>query len=218
MFPRRNLFRAAAWVVLAALPAIAAETALDRYVKAPDPTYAYQVVNTVKGEGYTLYVVDLTSQTWRKASEVDHPVWKHWLTIVKPDKVDTSTGYLFITGGSVNEKAPTVANPTYVELATATHSVAAELRGVPNEPVTFAGETRQRSEDAIIAYTWIKYMETGDETWPLRIFGFGAYRGGARYLYRLYVQVRDVAFHAEVGHGDRVRVERIGFDDVGAGV
>ncbi len=170
MLPRRRfLFAAAGWVVLAAFPAVAAETALDRYVKAPDPSYKFQVVNTVKGNGYTLYVVDLTSQTWRSAADVDHPVWKHWLTIVKPDKVDTSTGYLFITGGSVNEKAPTAANPTYVELATVTHSVAAELRGVPNEPVTFTGETRQRSEDAIIAYTWIKYMETGDETWPLRL-------------------------------------------------
>jgi PhoPQ-activated pathogenicity-related protein len=155
--------------VLAALPAIAAETALDRYVKAPDPTYKFQVVNTVKGDGYTLYVVDLTSQTWRSAADVDHPVWKHWLTIVKPDKVETTTGYLFITGGSVNEKAPAVANPGYVEQATVTQSVVAELRGVPNEPVTFVGETRQRSEDAIIAYTWMKYMETGDETWPLRL-------------------------------------------------
>src|SRR5215467_461253 len=128
MLPRRRFLPAAAvWVVLAAMPAVAAETALDRYVKAPDPTYKFQVVNTVKGDGYTLFVVDLTSQTWRSAAEVDHPVWKHWLTIVKPDKVDTTTGYLFITGGSVNERAPAMANPTYVEMAKATHSVAAEL-------------------------------------------------------------------------------------------
>ena len=40
---------------------------------------------------------------------------------------------------------------------------------MPNEPVQFADESRTRSEDGIIAYTWMKYMKTGDETWPLRL-------------------------------------------------
>lgn len=88
----------AAWAVFAALPAFAADTALDRYVKQPDPTYSYRIADTVKGDGFTSYSVDMTSQTWRKPTEVDRPVWKHWLTIVKPDRVEGSTGYLFITG------------------------------------------------------------------------------------------------------------------------
>src|SRR3954470_4866773 len=120
----------------AALWASAADTALDRYVKAPDPTYAYTIVNTVKGEGYTSYVVELTSQTWRKPSEVDRTVWKHWLTIVKPERVDYTTGYLFITGGSSKDKAPAAPNSSYVDIAVTTHSVAAELQEVPNEPLT----------------------------------------------------------------------------------
>jgi PhoPQ-activated pathogenicity-related protein len=164
---------AAAWLWLAALPATwptyAAETALDRYVAVKDPSYAWKIVNSVHGDGYTLYVIDLTSQTWRRPSEVDHAVWRHWLTIVKPDRVTGDTGYLFITGGSVNDRQPAAAKPNYIELATSTHSIAAELQDVPNEPVTFAGENRTRSEDGIIAYTWIKYMQTGDDTWPLRL-------------------------------------------------
>jgi PhoPQ-activated pathogenicity-related protein len=166
---RRRFLLWAATALAAALPARAAETALDRYVKAPDPTYAYQVVATIPGEGYTLYVVDLTSQTWRKPSEVDRTVWKHWLTVVKPDRVEGTTGYLFLTGGSTRDKAPAKANPAYVELATTTHSVAAELQDVPNEPLTFAGETKPRNEDGIIAYTWVKFLKTGDESWPLRL-------------------------------------------------
>jgi hypothetical protein len=86
-------------MAVTAFTAFAAETALDRYVKKPDPTYRYELVRTAPGEGYTTYTIDLTSQTWRTAAEVDHSVWKHWLTIVKPDKVATTTGYLFITGG-----------------------------------------------------------------------------------------------------------------------
>jgi PhoPQ-activated pathogenicity-related protein len=156
-------------VLLLSAAACAGETALDRYVRKPDPSYRYDIVNTVRGDGYTLYVVDLTSQTWRKPDEVNRTVWKHWLTIVKPDRVTSTTGYLFINGGSVTDNAPTRANPNYVELATTTHSVAADLQDDPNEPLQFLDEERSRSEDGIIAYTWIKFMQTGDETWPLRL-------------------------------------------------
>jgi PhoPQ-activated pathogenicity-related protein len=40
---------------------------------------------------------------------------------------------------------------------------------VPNQPLIFEGETRERSEDAIIAYTWDKFLRTADEKWPLRL-------------------------------------------------
>jgi PhoPQ-activated pathogenicity-related protein len=149
--------------------AFAAETALDRYVKKADPTYAYKVVDTLKGEGYTAYVVELTSQTWRKETEVDRTVWKHWLTIVKPDKVERSTGYLFITGGNIRDKAPARAKPEFIDIALTTHTVAVELQDVPNEPLQFSDAAGPKTEDGIIAYTWVKYMKTGDETWPLRL-------------------------------------------------
>src|SRR5437016_8755368 len=61
------------------------QTALDRYVAAPDPNYKWEVVNTIPGEGYTTYIIDLTSQQYLTSAEVDHPIWKHWLIIVKPD-------------------------------------------------------------------------------------------------------------------------------------
>jgi len=147
----------------------AADTGLDRYIKAPDPAYKYQLVNTIPGDGFTTYVIDLTSQQWRSAAEVNRPVWKHWLTVVKPDKVEGTTGLLFISGGSVTSPAPTKPNPGYVDMAVATRSVVAELSGIPNEPLVFADEGKSRNEDAIIAYTWVKYLKTGDQTWPLRM-------------------------------------------------
>ncbi|HEV3199936.1 MAG TPA: PhoPQ-activated pathogenicity-related family protein [Bryobacteraceae bacterium] len=159
----------AVWAAFAALPAFAADTALDRYVKQPDPAYSYRIADTVRGEGFTSYIVEMTSQAWRKPTEVDRTVWKHWLTIVKPDRVEGATAYLFITGGSTKDKAPNGLNATYTEIALTTHSVAAELQDVPNEPLTFADDPKPRSEDGIIAYTWIKFMKGGDETWPLRL-------------------------------------------------
>jgi PhoPQ-activated pathogenicity-related protein len=89
--------------------------------------------------------------------------------IVKPDTVKSNTGFLFITGGHIGDKTPAKTDPMLVSLATSTGSVASTLQDVPNEPVTFAGETKPRTEDAIIAYTWDKYLRTGDEKWPLRL-------------------------------------------------
>lgn len=160
---------AAALALAAALPLAAAETALDRYVRKPDPTYKYELVRTIPGRGYTTYVVNLTSQTWRTPAEVTPAVWKHWLTIVKPDQVSGPIGYLFLTGGSITADAPSKPGAMYVETALATHTVTAELRGIPNEPLRFAGEDRERTEDQIIAYTWKNFLLTGDETWPLRL-------------------------------------------------
>jgi len=40
---------------------------------------------------------------------------------------------------------------------------------IPNQPLVFAGETKGRTEDSLIAYTWDKFLRTGDERWPARL-------------------------------------------------
>lgn len=145
------------------------ETALDRYVAAADPAYRYELVTTIPGDGYTAHVLDMTSQQWRSAREVDKPLWRHWLTIVRPERVETRIGVLVIGGGSTASRPPARINPLLTSLAVMTRSVVSEVRMVPNQPLTFAEEEMPRSEDAIIAYSWEKYLRTGDETWPLRL-------------------------------------------------
>ena len=54
-------------------------------------------------------------------------------------------------------------------IATRTETVVTEVRNVPNEPLVFAGESEERTEDGIIAYTWDKFLRTGDEKWPARL-------------------------------------------------
>jgi PhoPQ-activated pathogenicity-related protein len=160
-------------LALVALPlAAAGRTALDRYVAAPDPTFHYQLEHTAAGRGYTQFVYDLTSQTWLSEKEVDHPVWHHWLTVIVPDKVTKTTGFLYLTGGSITSPAPEQPDPLVVSIATGTGSISAELRGIPNEPLVFAGEGKPRTEDAAIVYTWDKYLRGhGKEMdkWPLRL-------------------------------------------------
>lgn len=145
------------------------ETALDRYVKAPDPAFKFELVNTIPGKGYTAYVLDMTSQNWLTPAEVDRTEWRHWVVIVKPDEVKHTTGLLFIGGGNNNSKPPAQPDAFTSEMAVRTRSVVAELRMIPNQPLSFYGETRKRSEDSMIAFTWKKYLETGDDRWPARL-------------------------------------------------
>jgi PhoPQ-activated pathogenicity-related protein len=89
--------------------------------------------------------------------------------VVKPAKVTSNIGLLFISGGANSDGAPESADPLAARIATMTGAVVAVLSTVPSQPLIFAGETRERVEDAIIAYTWDKYLRTGDEKWPLRL-------------------------------------------------
>ena len=50
-------------------------------------------------------------------------------------------------------------------MAKATHSVVAELKMVPNQPLVFNNDGKPRTEDDLIAYGWVKFMDTGDPTW-----------------------------------------------------
>src|SRR5437870_3235833 len=86
--------------------AAAQPTALDRYVNQRDPVYGWKLVRTIPGTGLQTYVLELTSQTWRTEKDVDHPVWKHWLTIVKPDRVASNKALLLIGGGKNSDPAP----------------------------------------------------------------------------------------------------------------
>lgn len=145
-------------------------TALDRYVSQPDANFKFDLVKTTQGQGYTVYVLDMTSQQYLTEKEVDRPLWKHWVSIYKPDTVNHSTGLLIITGGNnANPRPPERPDAFAAAIATRTKSVVAELRMVPNQPLVMAGETRRRSEDSFIAYTWDKYLRTGDEKWPARL-------------------------------------------------
>ena len=148
----------------------AADTALDRYVRKADSSYRYDVAATMPcPDGCTASLLDMTSQTWRKPEEIDRTVWKHWVTVVRPAKVTTSTALLFITGGANDGRPRTAVDPMMATLANQSGAVVAELRMVPNQPLVFAGETRKRTEDSFIAYTWDKYMRGGDEEWPARL-------------------------------------------------
>ncbi|HSE97238.1 MAG TPA: PhoPQ-activated pathogenicity-related family protein [Blastocatellia bacterium] len=148
----------------------AQETALDRYIAKPDPSYSWKLAYTISGEGYKGYVIDLTSQTWRSAAEIDRPVWKHWLTIIKPDRAAGNKALLFIGGGNNRDAMPQSVPERALGFAMATNTVVAELGMVPNQPLTFAdSKDKARYEDDLVAYSRVKQMQTGDDTWLVRL-------------------------------------------------
>src|SRR5260370_23940784 len=150
-------------------PAAPKKTPLDDYIAKADPTYSWKLVQTIPGDGYTTFVIDLKSQSWRSPPEVDRALWQHWLVIVKPDEVKHETAYLRIGGGKNGDAAPTKPNPQSVLIAKSTNTVVADLSMVPNQPLTFNKDDKPRSEDDLIAYCSLQFMDGGDATWIPRL-------------------------------------------------
>ena len=87
--------------------------------------------------------------------------------IVRPDTVACNKALLWITGGSNNDPAPDKVDGMLAQIAVRSQSVVAELRMTPNQPLVFPDDGQERFEDAIISYTFDKYMASTDPTWPL---------------------------------------------------
>src|SRR5579859_3096710 len=145
------------------------QTALDRYVSAADTNYNFHLVRRIPGKGQTTFILEMTSQAWLTTNEVDRPLWKHWMILVRPDQLNSSKSLLLISGGANDGKEPRSADDGLAKIAVLTQSIVTELKMVPNQPLVFSGETEERSEDALIAYSWDKFLRTGDEKWPARL-------------------------------------------------
>ncbi len=139
---------------------------LIEYVKKPDPSYHWtKVAEGTIGQAQFAELL-LTSQTWKNI------VWKHQLFIIKPNNVDPAAkeAILMITGGAWKPeleqagRTHDVPREAQVLAMVASHlrEPVAVLKDVPFQPI-FDGKT----EDEIIAYTFDKYLQTGDSDWPL---------------------------------------------------
>lgn len=148
--------------LLSAPAAANPRNALDAYVAKRDPSFHWSVDHAISGPGYHGAVLALTSQTWLDASQVDKPVWTHWLTVIVPDQVKHRTGFLYIDGGANTDPAPKAAAERWAKMAVETHSVVSTLSDVPNQPLRFS-ETpdKARVEDQIIAYQQAKFAKSG---------------------------------------------------------
>ena len=144
-------------------------TALDRYVAALDTNYAYRLVNTTPTPLGDIHALEMTSQSWLTTNEVTRTLWQHTLFIAVPSEVSTRTALLYISGGNNRKTPPKGPDGNLARIAVETKSITAELRNVPNQPLVFNNDGRERVEDDLIAYTWDKFLRTGDDRWPARL-------------------------------------------------
>lgn len=145
-------------------------TPLDEYVAAPDDSYRWELKHTHEGDGWNGYVIHLVSQSWLTPEIVDRTLWEHWLVVLVPDAPSSSSSLMIIGGGSNTGSMPRGADVNLRRAVQATNTVVAQIYQVPNQPLYFAEEgNRRRSEDSLIAYNWVKFMESGDATWLTRL-------------------------------------------------
>ena len=137
---------------------------LAAYVARPDDSFAWREVakGRVGGAEYVEYV--MTSQTWRGIP------WKHQLFVLRPENATKTTpALLFVHGGRWKAEYDTAARPAqlprealvFARLAKSIRAPVGVLRQVPFEPLF------DRKEDALIAFTFDQYLQTGDDDWPL---------------------------------------------------
>jgi PhoPQ-activated pathogenicity-related protein len=144
-------------------------TALDRYVAAADANFNFRLLNTTSTPEGDVYLLEMISQSWLTTKEVDRPLWQHWINIVVPKEARGRTALLLIGGGNNKKGPPGGPDGNLARIAVETKSVVAELRNVPNQPLVFHQDGKERSEDDLIAYTWDQFLRTGDERWPARL-------------------------------------------------
>jgi PhoPQ-activated pathogenicity-related protein len=129
---------------------------LGEYVSKPEPAFAWQLKNKIESEqfGDRIYDLHFVSQVWQGEK------WQHQLQIYRPaDAASSSTMFLWVTGGSASPEAVSLG----LELARKIKAPVAFIYHVPNQPL-LEGNLR---EDDLIAETFVRYLKSKDENWPL---------------------------------------------------
>jgi PhoPQ-activated pathogenicity-related protein len=139
--------------------------ALAAYVERPDASFAWREAGAGR-IGATNYIeLLMTSQTWRGVP------WKHQLFVLRPANMnqDVRHGLLFIHGGRWKQEYEQPGARAdlpreallFARLAETLRAPVGILRQVPNGPLF------ERKDDALIAYTFDRFLETGESDWPL---------------------------------------------------
>ena len=147
------------------------KTLLIDYVNSHDPSFRYDMVDTIIGDGWKEYKIRMVSGSWLDKNDFDDNSneWWHWISVIVPDNLEKSTSMMVIGSGSTqdfslerygNKKT----NSQYLKAALTTKSIISEINNVPFQPINFSGDNKLgRYEDDLIAYSWRQFLEGGAE-------------------------------------------------------
>lgn len=125
---------------------------LAAYVAKAEPEYSWAVEDQRTFGTTRAWRLKLTSQVWQGIT------WEHDLLVVRPDGTPPGKILLLNEGGSASMEKAMYAGM----LAGKIQAPVALLLGVPKQPL-FDG----KREDDLIAETFVRYLESGDASWPL---------------------------------------------------
>ena len=135
---------------------------IKEYAQKDDPSYHYQLHKVIDGDGYKTHILRMVSGQWLTTEQVKNPEWWHWVKIVVPENLSSSSALLLISGGDREDLNPDDANGLIIAAAKKAGAVAVYLHNVPNQPIEFVGDNfGPREEDELIAYGWRQFMEEG---------------------------------------------------------
>jgi PhoPQ-activated pathogenicity-related protein len=136
---------------------VRARAGLEDYVRKPDPAFAWVQVSNHDTPLGKIISLKLTSQLWQGIT------WTHGLQVYEPREVTyPDTVLLYITGGANGQEPKEDDHKIGFTLAQACGARVAVLHQVPNQPLLDG-----KSEDELIAETFVRYLQTKDENWPL---------------------------------------------------
>jgi PhoPQ-activated pathogenicity-related protein len=137
--------------------ATVARAGLDEYIKKPDSAFSWTQTGGQATPAGTITFIKLTSQVWQGIT------WKHDFRIYEPVQlVYPDAMLLFITGGGHNSKVSDNDHKQAFALAQLCGARVAVLPQVPNQPLL-----DDKTEDTLIAETFVRYLKSNDENWPL---------------------------------------------------
>jgi len=149
--PRAAL--AAGLCVVALACAAPARADLLDYVKKADDAFSWKVKERNDVNGSRIYEIDLVSQKWHDIA------WDHQLVVYLPrDMKPGPTLVLMNTGGAPKPDSHLLG----LALARQCQAPVAILFGVPKQPLF-----DNKSEDALIAETFVRYLKDHDDSWAL---------------------------------------------------
>ncbi len=169
-------FALSALLVAFALPAFADDklpTALKDYVTKEDKSFAWKLKDKTEANGSAVYTLSLTSQTWHEIA------WTHDLQVFIPKGAKVQpTMVLLNSGGSASPTSSALG----LAIAEKVGAPVAVLFGIPKQPLYVDPKTKKLTttptdpkddkvgrlvEDALIAETFVRYLDTKDDSWPL---------------------------------------------------
>src|SRR5580765_3792932 len=139
-----------------ALVASRAWADLETYVNKPEAAFEWHLQKKLDTPNSADHIYDFqfVSQVWQGQT------WQHQLQVYQPANTSPgSTMFLWVTGGRASPEAISLG----LELARKSKAPVAFLYDVPNQPL-LEGNLR---EDDLIAETFVRYLKTQDENWPL---------------------------------------------------